>query len=159
MYANFIKRILDFLLATIGFLVLLPFFILITLFLAIANNGNPFFIQRRPGFKGKIFSIIKFKTMNDKKDSHGNLLPDVERITRVGGFVRNATGRARLCTVCLRNARTISGRSRPSTTCASHRGGPCCPPTGCATGFRRYPSCAASPRTKQRPLLKCSEQR
>ena len=91
MYANFIKRILDFLLATIGFLVLLPFFILITLFLAIANNGNPFFIQRRPGFKGKIFSIIKFKTMNDKKDNEGNLLSDAERLTAIGSFVRKTS--------------------------------------------------------------------
>ncbi|MBD3724389.1 MAG: sugar transferase [Flavobacteriaceae bacterium] len=91
MYSNFIKRILDFLLATIGFLVLLPFFILITLFLAIANNGNPFFIQRRPGFKGKIFSIIKFKTMNDKKDNEGNLLSDAERLTPIGKFVRKTS--------------------------------------------------------------------
>ncbi|MDK2771855.1 MAG: NeuD/PglB/VioB family sugar acetyltransferase [Flavobacterium sp.] len=91
MYAKFLKRILDFLLATIGFLVLLPFFILITLFLAIANNGSPFFIQRRPGYKGKIFSIIKFKTMNDKKDAEGNLLSDAERLTPIGKFVRKTS--------------------------------------------------------------------
>lgn len=91
MYVNVIKRILDFLLSTIGFLVLLPFFIFITLFLAIANSGSPFFIQRRPGYKGKIFSIIKFKTMNDKKDEDGNLLSDAERLTPIGKFVRKTS--------------------------------------------------------------------
>ena len=91
MYVNVIKRILDFLLSTIGFLVLLPFFIFITLFLAIANSGSPFFIQRRPGYKGKIFSIIKFKTMNDKKDEDGSLLSDAERLTPIGKFVRKTS--------------------------------------------------------------------
>lgn len=91
MYANFLKRILDFLLSTIGFLVLLPLFVFITFFLAIANNGSPFFIQRRPGYKGKIFSIIKFKTMNDKKDAEGNLLSDAERLTPIGAFVRKTS--------------------------------------------------------------------
>lgn len=91
MYANFIKRILDFLLSTIGFIILLPVFIFITFFLAIANNGSPFFIQRRPGYRGKIFSIIKFKTMNDKKDSEGNLLSDAERLTTIGQFVRKTS--------------------------------------------------------------------
>lgn len=91
MYVNVIKRILDFLLSTIGFLVLLPFFIFITLFLAIANGGSPFFVQRRPGYKGKIFRIIKFKTMNNKKDKKGNLLSDAERLTTIGRFVRKTS--------------------------------------------------------------------
>lgn len=91
MYANFIKRILDFLLATIGFVFLLPLFAFITLFLWIANSGSPFFIQKRPGYKGKIFSIIKFKTMNDKKDNEGNLLSDAERLTPIGNFVRKTS--------------------------------------------------------------------
>ena len=91
MYAKFIKRILDFLLSSIGFIILLPIFIFITFFLAIANNGSPFFIQRRPGYRGEIFSIIKFKTMNDKKDSEGNLLSDAERLTSIGKFVRKTS--------------------------------------------------------------------
>ena len=56
-----------------------------------ANNGKPFFFQRRPGKNGKIFTIIKYKTMNDKKNTNGQLLPDMQRITKVGGFVRNAS--------------------------------------------------------------------
>lgn len=91
MYTNFIKRILDFLLSVIGFIILSPLFLFITLFLAIANNGKPFFIQRRPGYKGEIFSIIKFKTMNDKKDNEGNLLSDEKRLTAIGRFVRKTS--------------------------------------------------------------------
>jgi lipopolysaccharide/colanic/teichoic acid biosynthesis glycosyltransferase len=60
-------------------------------FLAIANDGKPFFIQRRPGKNGKIFSIVKFKTMNDRKDADGNLLSDAERLTKVGSFVRKTS--------------------------------------------------------------------
>lgn len=91
MYKNYLKRALDLLLSIIGFIVLLPLFLGITLFLAIANNGKPFFIQKRPGYKGKIFKIIKFKTMNDKKDANGNLLSDGERLTRIGSFVRKTS--------------------------------------------------------------------
>ena len=83
MYKNFIKPILDFLLAVIGFIILLPIFLCITILLCIANNGKPFFIQRRPGKNCKVFSIIKFKTMNDKKDASGKLLHDSERLTIV----------------------------------------------------------------------------
>lgn len=70
---------------------ILPVFILLILFLAIANRGKPFFVQRRPGKNEKIFSIIKFKTMNDRRDAQGNLLPDKDRITRVGAFVRKTS--------------------------------------------------------------------
>lgn len=91
MYKSYIKSILDFILALIALLTLLPLFLVITLFLAIANNGKPFFIQKRPGFRGEIFSIIKFKTMNDKKDTEGNLLSDAERLTNVGKFVRQTS--------------------------------------------------------------------
>ncbi len=91
MYKHYLKNILDFILALIALLILLPLFLVITLFLAIANNGKPFFVQRRPGFKGRIFSIVKFKTMNDKKDSDGNLLSDAERLTTVGKFVRKTS--------------------------------------------------------------------
>lgn len=91
MYKNGIKPLFDFLAAFVGLLLLSPFFILILLFLFVANDGKPFFIQPRPGKNGKIFNIIKFKTMNDKKDSEGNLLSDSERLTAVGSFVRKTS--------------------------------------------------------------------
>ena len=91
MYRHFFKRFLDFLLALLAFIILLPIFLLVTLFLAIANEGKPFFFQRRPGKDEKIFSIIKFKTMNDKKDANGKLLSDAERLTPVGSFVRKTS--------------------------------------------------------------------
>ncbi|MBS1572122.1 MAG: sugar transferase, partial [Bacteroidetes bacterium] len=74
MYRFFLKRIFDFLVALIGLVVLSPIFIIVTIGLYIANQGKPFFFQRRPGLNERIFSIIKFKTMNDKKDANGNLL-------------------------------------------------------------------------------------
>ncbi len=91
MYEKYIKRILDFILALIGFIMLLPIFLIVTLFLAIANGGSPFFFQIRPGKNEKLFKIIKFKTMNDKKDEQGNLLSDAERLTKVGAFVRKTS--------------------------------------------------------------------
>jgi len=91
MYKNFFKPTLDFLVALIGLLVLSPIFLLVMLGLTIANNGKPFFFQKRPGKNEKIFSIIKFKTMNDKKDAQGNLLPDAQRLTRIGAFVRKTS--------------------------------------------------------------------
>ncbi len=91
MYKNIVKPILDFILALIGFILLLPVFLCITILLFFANQGKPFFIQRRPGFNGDIFSIIKFKTMNDRKDKKGNLLSDAERLTAVGRFVRKTS--------------------------------------------------------------------
>lgn len=91
MYKNSIKPILDFLLAVLGFIILSPVFILVTILLFFANQGKPFFIQRRPGKNCKVFSIIKFKTMNDKKDAFGKLLHDSERLTAVGKFVRKTS--------------------------------------------------------------------
>lgn len=91
MYKKYIKRILDFILAIIGFMLLLPIFSVVTVFLIFANQGKPFFFQLRPGKNEKIFKIIKFKTMNDKKDKEGNLLPDADRLTRVGQFVRKTS--------------------------------------------------------------------
>lgn len=91
MYKNYIKRILDFLIALTSFVFLFPIFLFVTFFLLIANNGKPFFFQRRPGKNERIFSIIKFKTMNDKKDEHGNLLPDEKRMTKIGSFVRKTS--------------------------------------------------------------------
>ena len=88
LYARFTKPLLDFLVALVMFAVLLPFFIIVVVLLAIANRGKPFFFQRRPGKHGKIFKVIKFKTMNDRKDKNGQLLPDAERLTRIGKFVR-----------------------------------------------------------------------
>lgn len=91
MYLKIVKPILDFLLAVIGFIILLPVFLLVTVLLFFANEGKPFFIQRRPGKNCKVFSIIKFKTMNDKKDATGKLLHDSERLTAVGKFVRKTS--------------------------------------------------------------------
>lgn len=91
MYQKVIKPILDFLLALIGFLVLSPIFLVVAIGLYFANDGKPFFFQLRPGKDGKIFKIIKFKTMNDKKDADGNLLPDADRLTKIGSFVRKTS--------------------------------------------------------------------
>src|SRR5690606_11894168 len=91
MYKSIFKPLLDFILALIGFLILSPIFVVITICLFFANQGKPFFIQKRPGKNGKIFSIVKFKTMNDKKDEDGQLLSDAERLTAVGSFVRKTS--------------------------------------------------------------------
>ncbi|MCU7581755.1 sugar transferase [Riemerella anatipestifer] len=91
MYKNFFKRILDFSLALIGFIILFPVFIIVMILLTISSEGKPFFFQKRPGLNERIFSIIKFKTMNDKKDAQGNLLSDAERLTVVGKFVRKTS--------------------------------------------------------------------
>lgn len=91
MYQTIIKRIFDFFLAILAILLLLPIFLVIILLLAIANNGKPFFIQHRPGKNDVVFSIIKFKTMNDKRGPDGKLLPDAQRLTRIGQFVRKTS--------------------------------------------------------------------
>jgi undecaprenyl phosphate N,N'-diacetylbacillosamine 1-phosphate transferase len=91
MYKAFFKRIIDFCAAFIGLILLSPIFIMVTMGLYFANAGKPFFFQRRPGRKEEIFSIIKFKTMNDKKDLSGNLLPDADRLTAIGSFVRKTS--------------------------------------------------------------------
>ncbi|MBB1574790.1 MAG: sugar transferase [Flavobacteriaceae bacterium] len=91
MYKNFIKPAIDFVLALVGFLFLSPVFVLVTIGLFFANDGKPFFFQLRPGKNGKIFKIIKFKTMTDKKDENGNLLPDADRLTKIGSFVRKTS--------------------------------------------------------------------
>ena len=91
MYTNILKRILDFLIAIIGLIFIFPLFILVIVCLFIANQGNPFFFQLRPGINGKIFTIIKFKTMNNKKDAAGNLLSDAERLTKIGALVRKTS--------------------------------------------------------------------
>lgn len=91
MYRKYFKPLLDFVGAILVFSLLSPVFIFITIGLYFANDGKPFFLQLRPGKDGKIFKIIKFKTMNDKKDLNGNLLPDFERLTKVGSFVRKTS--------------------------------------------------------------------
>ncbi|MFV0185225.1 sugar transferase [Empedobacter falsenii] len=91
MYKNYLKRLFDFIIALVGLICLSPIFIVVTIGLYFANQGKPFFFQERPGLRDKIFNIIKFKTMNDKKDSEGKLLPDAERLTPIGSFVRKTS--------------------------------------------------------------------
>lgn len=91
MYAHFFKRLLDLIVSLIAFVLLSPVFIAVMILLSIANKGSPFFFQQRPGKNEKIFKIIKFKTMNDNKDLDGNLLPDAERLTKVGSFIRKTS--------------------------------------------------------------------
>ena len=91
MYLVFIKPILDFCIALFGILIALPILIITALLLAITNKGKPFFFQIRPGKHEKLFNIIKFKTMTDAKDVHGKLLPDNQRLTRIGSFVRKTS--------------------------------------------------------------------
>lgn len=86
-----IKPFLDLVLSLTGLILLLPFLIIITILLFISNSGSPFFFQSRPGKNGKVFKIVKFKTMNDKRDSDGKLLPDALRITAIGKFIRKTS--------------------------------------------------------------------
>ncbi|SHJ00672.1 sugar transferase [Flavobacterium terrae] len=91
MYKLFIKRFLDFILALIGLVLLSPILFFVTILLFFVNQGKPYFIQRRPGKNCVVFSIIKFKTMNDKRDEEGKLLHDSQRLTPVGKFVRKTS--------------------------------------------------------------------
>ncbi len=91
MYRSYLKRILDIIVSFVALLVLSPVFLLVMTGLYIANHGKPFFFQKRPGKDEKIFNIIKFKTMNDKRDAGGVLLPDSERLTAIGIFVRKTS--------------------------------------------------------------------
>ena len=91
MYKYFFKRVIDFTGALVGLIILLPVLLLVTLFLSVANDGKPFFFQLRPGKDGKIFKIVKFKTMNDKVGADGKLLPDDVRLTKAGAFVRRTS--------------------------------------------------------------------
>ena len=91
MYKIFIKRFFDFICSLFALVVFSPFFILIAIGLAFANNGKVFFLQKRPGKNGKIFQIIKFKTMNDSRDAGGKLLPDAARLTKIGAFTRKTS--------------------------------------------------------------------
>lgn len=89
MYKNYIKRILDFFIAFFAIILVSPILLLFTILLHFANKGaGVFFTQERPGKNGKIFKVIKFKTMTDERDADGELLPDVERLTKVGRITR-----------------------------------------------------------------------
>lgn len=88
MYRHFFKPLFDFLLSGLALVVLSPFFLLFTPIVAIAMKGNPFFVQKRPGKNGKIFSMIKYRTMTNAKDKDGNLLPDEDRLTGFGKIMR-----------------------------------------------------------------------
>lgn len=89
MYKNFLKRLIDFCIAFTALLIIWPILLVITIWLHFANKGaGAFFFQERPGRKEKIFKVIKFKSMTDERDAEGNLLPDRERLTKVGKFVR-----------------------------------------------------------------------
>lgn len=92
MYKHFFKRLVDFLISLIALLFIGWFLIIVAIWLHFANKGSgAFFLQPRPGYKGKIFNVIKFKTMTDERDEDGNLLPDEKRITKVGSFVRSTS--------------------------------------------------------------------
>ena len=92
MYQHCFKRIIDFSIALVALLVIWPILLVIYIWLTIANKGaGAFFLQERPGLHGKIFKIIKYKTMSDERDADGNLLPDSVRLTKVGKFVRSTS--------------------------------------------------------------------
>ena len=92
MYKHVLKRLLDFWIALITLVFISPLLVVVTLWLHIANKGaGAFFLQERPGKDGKVFKIIKYKTMTDERDAEGNLLPDEQRLTKVGRFVRSTS--------------------------------------------------------------------
>jgi lipopolysaccharide/colanic/teichoic acid biosynthesis glycosyltransferase len=91
LYRNVLKRPFDFIASLIIFILLFPVFLLVAIILFFANGGHPFFIQRRPGKGGVIFNLVKFRTMNQKKDMAGHLLPDECRLTSIGKVVRKSS--------------------------------------------------------------------
>jgi undecaprenyl phosphate N,N'-diacetylbacillosamine 1-phosphate transferase len=91
MYKAFFKHFIDLIAALVGLIFLSPILFLVALLLSIANRGNPFFVQARPGKNGNIFKIIKFKTMTDDRDAAGILLPDSQRLTFIGKIIRKSS--------------------------------------------------------------------
>lgn len=91
MYKIFFKPLLDFILSLLGLIISSPLFLIVFIALLFANKGKVFFLQNRPGKNEEIFKIIKFRTMNNKRDAHGNLLPDEERLTTIGKLVRKTS--------------------------------------------------------------------
>jgi undecaprenyl phosphate N,N'-diacetylbacillosamine 1-phosphate transferase len=90
-YKSFLKRLIDFIFSILGIVLLSPVFIVLSLLLLIIDRGNPFFFQKRPGKGGKIFRLVKFKTMTDACDADGHLLSDEHRMTKFGSFVRKTS--------------------------------------------------------------------
>lgn len=92
MYKHFFKRFLDFWISFVALVCISPILLLVSALLYFANEGaGVFFLQDRPGYKGRIFKVVKFKTMNDRKDEMGNLLPDEKRLTKIGKFIRSTS--------------------------------------------------------------------
>jgi len=91
MYRLIVKPLADRMVALVAFLLLLPFFLITAVVLTVANRGTPWFTQARPGRGGRVFRVIKFKTMSDLRDSQGQLLPDEQRLTAIGKFVRKTS--------------------------------------------------------------------
>ena len=92
MYKHFFKRVIDFTLALVALLIIWPILLIVAIWLHFANKGaGAFFLQERPGLHGKIFKVIKFKSMTDERDAEGKLLPNEQRITKVGRFVRKTS--------------------------------------------------------------------
>ena len=91
LYRNFFKRVMDFTLSLTGLIILSPVLLVVTIFLSVANDGKPFFFQMRPGRNARIFRLVKFKTMNDRRDASGQLLPDEQRLTAIGKFIRKTS--------------------------------------------------------------------
>lgn len=92
MYKTLFKRLIDFILVFVVLVIIWPLLVAITIWLHFANKGaGAFFFQKRPGQNTKIFNVIKFKTMTDERDSSGNLLPDAQRLTKIGRFIRSTS--------------------------------------------------------------------
>lgn len=92
MYKRFFKRFIDFIIALIALLIIWPLLLIVTIWLHFANKGGgAFFLQERPGKDECIFKVIKFKSMTDERDANGKLLPDKERLTRIGKFIRSTS--------------------------------------------------------------------
>ncbi|MBQ2012164.1 MAG: sugar transferase, partial [Bacteroidaceae bacterium] len=92
MYKNFFKRLIDFIIVLSALLVIWPILLVIYIWLSIANKGaGAIFYQERPGLHGKIFKVMKFKSMTDERDSLGSLLPEAQRLTKVGAFIRKTS--------------------------------------------------------------------
>ncbi len=91
MYKSFFKPLMDFFIALTALLILSPLLLVITILLTFSNKGNPFFFQMRPGKDGEIFPIVKFRTMTNEKDAQGKFLPDEQRLTTIGKFVRKTS--------------------------------------------------------------------
>ena len=92
MYKNFFKRVCDFFISLLAIICICPILLIVTIWLLFANKGaGAFFLQERPGKNAKVFKVIKFKTMTDERDAEGKLLPDEDRLTRVGKFIRSTS--------------------------------------------------------------------